>query len=88
MYDIFEPTREAAIMQLELFIENFLSNYSLKRNYDFGPYDRTNTSCISPYISHGVLSENEIIKKVLNKYSILKLKNLYKKFYGEHIEGA
>ena len=69
----FEPTREAAIMQLELFIENSLSNYSSKRNYDFGPHYRTNTSCISPYISHGVLSENEIIKKVLNKYSYSKV---------------
>ncbi|MEL0081366.1 MAG: hypothetical protein VW832_05320 [bacterium] len=54
---IFTPTREAALEKLDIFIEESLSNYSTKRNYDYGPENRSNTSCLSPYISHGVLSE-------------------------------
>ncbi len=70
---IFTPTREAAMEKLDLFIEESLSNYSTKRNYDYGPDNRSNTSCLSPYITHGVLSESEIIKKALNKYSYSKI---------------
>ena len=70
---IFTPTREAALEKLDIFIEESLSNYSTKRNYDYGPENRSNTSCLSPYISHGVLSESEIIKKALNKYSYSKV---------------
>ena len=39
--------------------------YSYLRNFDFGSRNRSNTSCLSPYISHGILSELEIIKKSL-----------------------
>ena len=70
---IFTPTREAALEKLDLFIEESLNNYSTKRNYDYGSENRSNTSCLSPYISHGVLSESEIIKKALNKYSYSKV---------------
>ena len=70
---IFTPTREAALEKLDLFIKESLSNYSSTRNYDYGPDNRSNTSCLSPYITHGVLSESEIIKKALNKYSYSKV---------------
>ena len=70
---IFTPTREAALEKLDIFINESLSDYSTKRNYDYGPENRSNTSCLSPYISHGVLSESEIIKKALNKYSFSKV---------------
>ncbi|MFL2686337.1 MAG: FAD-binding domain-containing protein [Thermodesulfobacteriota bacterium] len=70
---VFTPTREAALEKLDIFINESLSDYSTKRNYDYGPENRSNTSCLSPYISHGVLSESEIIKKALNKYSFSKV---------------
>ena len=70
---VFTPTREAALEKLDIFINESLSDYSTKRNYDYGPENRSNTSCLSPYISHGVLSESEIIKKALNKYSYSKV---------------
>jgi len=42
------------------------------RNFDFGPDKRSNISCISPYISHGILNELEVIDRALKKFSFSK----------------
>ena len=68
----FEPSRKSAVERLEKFIENNLIEYSKLRNFDFGENKRTNISCLSPYITHGSLTEIEIINKVLKKYSFVK----------------
>ncbi len=68
----FKPSRDFAVNKLENFIENNLSQYSKLRNFDFGPNSRANISCISPYVTHGILSEIEIIKQVLKKSSFVK----------------
>jgi len=68
----FEPSRKSAVERLEKFIENNLIEYSKLRNFDFGENKRTNISCLSPYITHGSLTETEIINKVLKKYSFVK----------------
>ncbi len=68
----FETTRASAIEQLNRFIEKGLLHYSKLRNFDFGPNNRSNISCLSPYISHGVISELEVIGKALKKYSFVK----------------
>ena len=59
----FEASRAKAIDKLNNFVEKNLSNYSKLRNFDFGPDKRDNVSCLSPYVTHGVLNEIEIIKK-------------------------
>jgi hypothetical protein len=68
----FKGSRNEAIKELNKFIENNLSEYSKLRNFDFGPQKRDNTSCLSPYISHGLVSEIEIINKSLKKFSFIK----------------
>ena len=68
----FETTRAKAIEKLDRFVERNLSDYSKLRNFDFGPGKRDNVSCLSPYITHGVLNEIEVIKKSLVKYSFNK----------------
>ncbi len=68
----FETTRAKAIENLENFVEKGLSEYSRSRNFDYGPEKRNNVSCLSPYITHGVLNEIEIIKKSLSKFSFSK----------------
>ena len=65
----FIPTRASALEKLDHFIENGLKHYSKARNFDYGPDKRDNTSCLSPYISHGAINEIEVIKKSLNKFS-------------------
>ncbi|MDC3175093.1 DNA photolyase [Candidatus Pelagibacter sp.] len=69
---LFEASRAKAIEKLNHFIENNLTDYSKLRNFDLGPEGRSNVSCLSPYITHGIVSEKEIIKKSLNKFSFTK----------------
>jgi deoxyribodipyrimidine photo-lyase len=47
----FNPSRAEALNHLNNFIENNLSEYSKLRNFDFGPANRSNISCLSPYIT-------------------------------------
>jgi len=68
----FEASRAKAIERLNDFVENGLSEYSRSRNFDFGPEKRNNVSCLSPYITHGILNEIEIIKKSLSRFSFSK----------------
>ena len=68
----FKPSRTFAEELMNKFIENNLVNYSKLRNFDYGPDKRSNVSCLSPYVTHGVISEVELIKKSLNKYSFAK----------------
>ena len=68
----FEASRTFAEKKLDSFIDNNLNEYSKLRNFDFGPNKRSNISCISPYVTHGVINEIEIIKKSLKKYSFFK----------------
>ncbi|MDC3022941.1 DNA photolyase [Candidatus Pelagibacter sp.] len=68
----FETSRAKALDKLNYFIENNLSEYSKLRNFDFGPENRSNISCLSPYITHGIVDEKEIIKKSLAKFSFSK----------------
>ena len=68
----FEASRAKALDKLNYFVENNLSEYSKLRNFDFGPENRSNISCLSPYITHGIISEKEVIKKSLGKFSFSK----------------
>ena len=69
---LFEASRAKAIEKLNHFIENNLTDYSKLRNFDLGPEGRSNVSCLSPYITHGIINEKEIIKKSLDKFSFTK----------------
>ncbi len=69
---LFEASRAKAIEKLNHFVENNLSEYSKLRNFDFGSENRSNVSCLSPYITHGIISEKEIINKSLNKFTFAK----------------
>ena len=68
----FQASRAKAIDKLNNFVDKNLSDYSRLRNFDFGPDKRDNVSCLSPYVTHGVLNEIEIIKKSLAKFSFSK----------------
>ncbi|MDA9733290.1 DNA photolyase [Candidatus Pelagibacter sp.] len=69
---IFEASRAKALNQLNNFVENNLGEYSKLRNFDFGPEKRSNISCLSPYITHGITNEKEVIQKALSKFSFSK----------------
>ncbi len=68
----FGASRASAIENLNKFVDQNLFEYSKLRNFDYGPDNRSNISCLSPYITHGVISELEVIKKSLSKFSFSK----------------
>ena len=51
----FGTSRASAIEKLNNFVEQNLFEYSRLRNFDYGPNNRSNISCLSPYITHGVI---------------------------------
>ena len=57
------------------------------RNFDDGSKEKSNVSNLSPYISHGLINEKEIINQCLKKFSFSKNENLFKKFYGDYWKG-
>ena len=69
----FEISREGALKQLDAFINSELANYSFKRNIDLGPKDKSNVSCLSPYISHRLITEYEVAKTVLAMFPYQKV---------------
>ena len=68
----FEASKAAALNKLNNFVEKNLSEYSKLRKFDLGPENRTNISGLSPYITHGVINEKEVIEKSLSKFSFSK----------------
>ena len=63
------PTREAGWLGLDNFVTSAGSVYAAKRNFDFGPSDRSNVSTLSPYIRHRLITESEVVSAVLARHS-------------------
>jgi deoxyribodipyrimidine photo-lyase len=64
----FLDNRTDTLKKLDDFIEKNLLEYTKLRNFDFGTQSRKNISCLSPYVTHGVINEVEIINQVLKKH--------------------
>jgi hypothetical protein len=77
----FENSREGALKQLDAFINSELANYSFKRNFDLGPKDKSNVSCLSPYISHRLITEYEVAKTVLAKFPYQKVEKYIQEIF-------
>ena len=77
----FVTTRKEALEAMERYIENNISDYTAKRNFDFGPQNRKNISCLSPYITHRLISEYEVVKKTLSKYPYQKVEKFIQEIF-------
>ena len=77
----FVTTRKEALEVMERYIENNISDYTAKRNFDFGPQNRKNISCLSPYITHRLISEYEVAKKTLSKYPYQKVEKFIQEIF-------
>ena len=69
----FKNSREEALDELNSFIENDILIYNSKRSFDYGVNNRKNVSCLSPYITHRLITEYETAKKVLAKHPFQKV---------------
>jgi deoxyribodipyrimidine photo-lyase len=65
----FTPTRQAALQRLAAFVPNAGSKYADKRNFDFGPDNRSNISALSPHIRHRLISEHEVCAEILKVFA-------------------
>ena len=73
--------RTEAVNKLNQFCENFLSQYSKSRNFDFGKDKRDNTSCLSKYITHRIIDELEVIKSAHSKYPYLAIEKFIQEVF-------
>ena len=67
--------------------ENFakykINDYARLRNFDFGPNNESSVSKLSPFITHRILSEYDLIHDIkVSTKSKIQL-NLLKKYFGE-----
>jgi deoxyribodipyrimidine photo-lyase len=67
--DQFIPTRSAGLAALERFVPRAGRHYADQRNFDYGPNDRSNISCLSPYLRYRLITEAEVIQAVLARHS-------------------
>ena len=77
----FKFSRIEALEVLENYIEKDISIYTAQRNFDLGPQSRKNISCLSPYITHRLISEYEVAKKVLSKYPYQKVEKFIQEIF-------
>ena len=77
----FEISRDGALKQLDVFINSELANYGFKRNFDLGPKNKSNVSCLSPYISHRLITEYEVAKTVLAKFPYQKVEKYVQEIF-------
>ena len=64
------PNRQAGLDRLEAFLPFAGECYTQTRNQDLGPEQRSNVSQLSPYLRHRLLSEPEVIARVLEVHGL------------------
>ncbi|MEL7543987.1 MAG: FAD-binding domain-containing protein, partial [Pseudomonadota bacterium] len=72
------PTREAAFERLEAFVPSAGREYAARRNTDTGPgadpqsgpNGRDNVSCLSPWLRHRLILEEEVVARTLQSHSL------------------
>jgi len=62
------PTREEALHRLSDFVPRAGRDYAANRNYDRGPAERSNVSTLAPYVRCRLLTEEEILRAVLERF--------------------
>ncbi|MEM1412151.1 MAG: FAD-binding domain-containing protein [Pseudomonadota bacterium] len=66
---MFDPTRTAALKQLEHFLPRAGQRYTRSRNFDRGAGAHHNVSGLSPWLRHRVLLETEVLAAVLERHT-------------------
>ncbi len=62
--------RGPALDRLNVFLPRVGRAYASSRNFDFGPENRTNISCLSPWIRHRLILEEEVVRETLARHSL------------------
>ena len=75
------PSYDLSLSQLDTFLHNGLLSYTGTRNFDNGPEDRSNTSCLSPFIRKRILHEKFVLKSVLKKSNYNKIEKFIQEVF-------
>jgi deoxyribodipyrimidine photo-lyase len=78
---VWQPTREAGLARLKAFLPSAGSAYARTRNGDFGPQDRSNVSALSPWLSRRMITEEEVVKAVLERHSFVAAEKFIQEVY-------
>lgn len=66
----FPFTRQAALNRLADFVSAAGRDYAARRNYDFGPDDRSNVSALSAAVRHRLVLEEELVRAALDAHGL------------------
>ena len=72
---------EEAKEKWDYFLRNKITEYEKFRNYDYGPSNENAVSILSPFISHRILLEYELIKNIQTKNQGYNLKKFVEEIY-------
>lgn len=64
------PSRAAGLERVEAFAPAMARHYATKRNFDFGPEDRSNVSGLSPHVRHRLVTEAELVSAALKHHGL------------------
>lgn len=65
-----DPAREAGLHRLKAFQPSMGRHYATKRNFDFGPENRSNVSGLSPHVRHRLITEQELVEAALERHGL------------------
>ena len=82
------PARAAAEQRLSVWLAGGASAYAKRRNFDFGPSDRSNVSGLSPYVRHRLILESEILAATLSQFPLRRVdKFVQEVFWRTYFKG-
>ena len=72
---------QSAQAAVESFLNNEILEYDKLRNFDFGKNNHRAVSQLSPFVSHGILNEFDLIKKVLERHPYSKVEKFVQEVF-------
>lgn len=63
-------TRAEGLKRLHAFLPHAGQAYAAGRNYDRGRHDRSGVSVLSPWIRHRLITEEEVVRAVLDRFEL------------------
>lgn len=74
-------TRAAGLARLEAFLPAAGQAYSRTRNTDLGPDDRSNVSALSPWLARRIITEEEVVARVMATHGFVKAEKFIQEVY-------
>ena len=85
---VYSPTRHAARERLSGWLAGGAINYGKRRNFDFGPSDRSNVSGLSPFVRHRLILESDILAETLSRFPLRRVdKFVQEVFWRTYFKG-